>query len=452
MNGIDGLERQIAERLHGHSRMAPDNDGWEAILDRIEHRGRARHRRRAATTGLVAAGMVGALVVVLPGDDATRVSTTPAGPTATSPSATDGVAVGAGLPRLVLDVAGFELTRAANTDDGSPYPDLGPLLVYGAPGDGILGPGPVLFVRVVPAGASYGIGDGPDVREVDIGGRPGRIFSISAGLSLGWSREDGSLVHLLAIGLAEDDVVVAGQTLAEALGHEPPTTLPGGFELRRSTPADLSPSSQAEVDYRFEGGSASLRLLSGGTYRLDDLLVDRLVSSVDWRSTTVDGRPAVLSTYQGSTGVGGPGRTVMWALTDGVVAELTAHGLTETELEAAAATIHPVDEGEWQSLLARSDALQPALTPDQLRVEAVHGVVSGEICQARDRWLQARAAGDIRGATAAMADLGLVLEKGEVGGLGETGDILVVAQRLLDAMAAGDDAVVSSIPEGGACS
>ena len=53
---------------------------------------------------------------------------------------------------------------------------------------------------------------------------------------------------------------------------------------------------------------------------------------------------------------------------------------------------------------------------------------------------------------ASVADLEAMLEKGEAAGLGPTGDILVVAQRLLDAMAAGDDALVSSIPEGGACS
>ena len=57
-NGVDELERQIADRLHGHSRLAPDSDGWEGILDRIEQRGRARHRRRAAATGLVVVGMV----------------------------------------------------------------------------------------------------------------------------------------------------------------------------------------------------------------------------------------------------------------------------------------------------------------------------------------------------------------------------------------------------------
>ncbi len=74
-HGVDELERRISERLQSHSRLAPDGDGWEAILDRIEQRGRARHRRRAATTGLVLVGMVGALVVVT-GGDGTRVRTT----------------------------------------------------------------------------------------------------------------------------------------------------------------------------------------------------------------------------------------------------------------------------------------------------------------------------------------------------------------------------------------
>ncbi len=446
-NGVDELERRIADRLHGHSRRAPDNDGWEAISDRITARARARRRRRAAATGLVVAGMVGALVVELPGDVRTQVSTTPAGPAAS----VAGPVVG-GLPRLVLDVPGFELSHASTSDDTDPFPDLGPLLVYGTPGDGLLGPGPVVFVRLVPAGASYGIGDGPEVQSVDVAGRPGRIFSTGVpNVFLGWPRADGSIVHLLGVGLRGDELVDAGGLIEEALaaGQAPPTTLPGGVELRRSTPADVSPSRQAEVDYRFEGGSVGFRLLTGRDYRLDNLLLDRLASSIAWQATTVDGKPAVLSTYQGSSGVGGSGRTLLWAVADGVVAELTAHGLTDAEIEAAAAAIHPVDEATWGELLARSAALD---APEGSTPDALDDGLTAELCQARNAWLKARAIGDGGVEAASLANLDTLLEKGKAGGLGDTGDILVVARRLLDAMAAGDDALVSSIPEGGACS
>ena len=449
-SGVDDLEVRIAERLHGHSRLAPDNDGWEGILDRIEHRGRARHRRRAALTGVVVVGMVWSLVA-LTGDDGTRLATTsPAlGPDASAP-ATGG---GLGLPRLVLDVPGFELTHADSTDGGG-RPDLGPLHVYGAQGDGLLGPGPVVFVRLVPAGASYGIGDGPAVQAVDVAGRPGRMFATGEpNVSLGWPREDGSLVHVLGVGLSDGDLVAGGETIERALaaGQPVPAAMPGGVELRRSNSSDTSPSRHAEVEYRSGTRSVGLRLVSGGQFRLDDLVLDRLTSSARWRSATVAGTPAVLSTYPPVGGRAG-GVALMWAVAEGVIAELTASGLSDAEVETAAASIHQVDEAAWNEVRATSDALQAIPVPGQAELDALHGDVSTEMCQARNGWLKARAAGDRATEAASVANLTAVLEKGQAAGLGDTGDILVVMQRLLDGMAAGDDALVSSIPEGGACS
>jgi hypothetical protein len=142
----------------------------------------------------------------------------------------------------------------------------------------------------------------------------------------------------------------------------------------------------------------------------------------------------------------------MWALADGVVAELRGQGLTVAELEAAAASIRPVDEGEWGDLLARSEALQAIPDPVQVERDGLQATVTTEMCQARNAWLKAREVGDAYVAATAVADLGAVLEKGQAGGLGATGDILVVIQRLLDAMAAGDAATVSAMPAGGACS
>jgi len=450
-SGIGELERRITRGLHDHSRLAPDSDGWEAILDRVEHRGRARHRRRAAATGLVMVGMVGTLVV-LTGDDGTRVSTTPATPAAPTAGPVTATAAVGGLPRLVLDVPGFQLTHADAIEAGAPYPDLGPILVYAAPGDGLLGPGPVMFARLVPAGAPYGIGDGPEAKPVDVAGRPGRRLAYGAAQSLGWSREDGSIVHLVSMGLPDDDVLAAGQAIEEhlILRQDPPGTVAGGLELRRVTSPDASPASEAEVSYQADGRTMGLRLMAGGTYRLDDLVRDRLASSAGWRPATVDGKSAVLSTYQ--DGGTDPARTLMWAIEDGVVAELTAQGLSEAEMEAAAGSIRTVDEAGWDDLLNQSKVLQSVPVPGQVEADALHVSVTTEMCQARDAWLDAQDAGDAGVAEAAVADLGAVLEKGRAGGLGDTGDILVVVERLLDAMAAGDAVTVRSILAGGACS
>ena len=448
-HGVDELERQIADRLNGHSRRAPDNDGWEAILDRIEHRGRARHRRRAATTGLVMVGMVASLVVLTGDDDTTRVSTTSAGP------ATPALSTPAGsLPRLVLDFPGFDLTRAAHSEAGGPGPDLGPLLVYTAPGDGLLGVGPVVFARLVPAGAAYGIGDGPDMKPVDVDGQPGRLIATSGTVtSLGWPREDGSLVHLIAHGLPDDDLLAAGQALegALALGQAAPTTLPGGIALSRVTRPEGSRWDQTEVSYGSGSRLVELRLTTGGAYEHDSLVLDRMASSSSWRSASVDGRAANLATYQGSDDVAQQARTLIWVVDDGAVAELTSHGLTEAELEAAAASIRQIDEGQWDELVARFEGAPPVgqeVAPAADAYGRVHGRDlrhPGPVAGGPGR-RRRRSCGRGGGRSAGHR------REGPGGRARPDGDILVVAQRLLDAMAAGDDALVSSIPEGGACS
>jgi hypothetical protein len=447
MNGTDELERRIRERLHGHSRLAPDGDGWEGILDRIEQRGRARHRRRAAATGLAVVGMVGSLAV-LAGDDDASVSTTPAGPNARAAA----VAPDGRLPRLVFQVPGFDLVGAFSSAPTGPETDIGPLLVYGSPGDGLLGPGPVVFARLVPAGAAYGIGEGPAVTVVEVGRRRAHLIGTGgAARSLGWAREDGSIVHLVAMGVGDADLLAMGQTVEEALAgaQDPPAVLPGDIQLRRTSRPDPSSGAEAEVVYGSEGRSADLRLTAGGAYRLDSLVLDRLASSADWRPSTVGGRPAVLSTYA-QLGEGGPSRTLMWAVRDGVVAELRSEGLSEAELEAAAATIHEVDEAEWGAMVARFD--DPPGGPDQAPTDDALGTVTTEMCQARNWWLRAHEVGDGAGERAARAQLGAVLEKGRAEGLGDTGDVLLVMEGLLDAMAGGDEATVSSTPAGGACS
>ncbi len=313
-----------------------------------------------------------------------------------------------------------------------------------------------MFARLVPTGASYGIGDGPAVKETDVAGRPGRLIDSGAARSLGWVRADGSIVHLIAVDVSPADLVEAGRAIEEAAGKggPPPTGLPGGIELRRTTPSDTSPASLAEVSYESGPRSVGLRLTTGGTNRLDNLLLDRLASSGGWRPATVNGRSAVLSTYQeaGVAGLADQPRTLMWSMDDGVVAELTAQGLTEAEIEEVAASIREVDPGEWDGLMEQATARQSVPVPGAAERDALHGEVARAICQARNVWLRAVEAGDADVEATAVADLEAVLEKGRTAGLGETGDILVVAERLLEAMAAGDSVAVSSTPEGGACS
>jgi len=205
------------------------------------------------------------------------------------------------------------------------------------------------------------------------------------------------------------------------------------------------------VTYASPNRSVTLRLTGGGANRLDDLVLDRLASSGGWRPATVAGKPAVLSTYDAPPDTGSVAKTLMWAHGDGVVAELTAQGLTEAELEAAAASIHEVDAPGWDALVARYGprtvpSAAPGTGSDQL------AEVTVAICQLQARWLSAEAAGDHGAEAAAVEELGNVLDKGRATGLGADSDILVVAERLLDAMASRDLAAIRAIPEGGACS
>jgi hypothetical protein len=453
-HGIGELERRITQGLHRHSRLAPEGDGWEAILDRIERRGRVRQRRRVAATGLVLVAMVGSVVALTGGGD-TRVSTTPARPdTPASPTpAATSTAAAAGLPRLVFEVPGFSLLHASAEERTESVRESDRFLVYTTSDDGLLGSGAVLFARLVPPGAAYGLGDGPTVTDVDVAGQPGRLTAMTtAARSLGWSRPDGSIVHVIALGVATSDLLQGGQAIEQslALGGGPPAELPGGVALRRTMEAGQSASAWTQSELSYQSGSriVGLRLTSGDGYTLDALLLDRLASAEAWRAATVAGRPAVLSTYE-QLGSPDQATTLMWSPSEGVVAEMSAHGLTEAELEAAAASIQEVDEAGWQSLLA---AVPPA-APVALAVgDDSLAEVGAETCRVRDQWLNAVGAGDQAAMAAAVSDLRTLLGKGRAAGVGENGDILVVIERLLDAMAARDAASVSSIPEGGLCS
>ncbi|MEA2844341.1 MAG: hypothetical protein QOJ69_2012, partial [Actinomycetota bacterium] len=285
MTDVDELERHLADQLHAIGGLAPDADGWDGIHHRLAARRRARTRLRVAGVAVVLVAMVAVLVPLSGrGDRPTHVASDPQG-----------------FPRMILDLPGYDLVHADSSEDTGPQADTGQLLVYGDAGPGLLGTGAVVFVRLVPAGAPYGIGQPADTDKsgsttpVDIAGRPGRLLKYSPlATSLGWPRSDETLVHVIATGVADDALADMGRSIEAALaqGLAPPTDLGDGLVLRRSDPVDTGPSSHGEATYTGPANrTVDLRLTSGGPARLDDLVVDRLASAGEWKPLTVDGRP-----------------------------------------------------------------------------------------------------------------------------------------------------------------
>ena len=357
-----------------------------------------------------------------------------------------------GFPRLVLDLPGYDLVNADQAEDIAPPGDTGELLVYGDAGPGLLGTGEVVFVRLVPAAAPYGIGESDSSVPVDIAGQEGRLLHYSAlTTSLGWPRADGTLVHVIAAGVPDDTLANMARSIETAMaeGLAPLTELGDGLALRRSGSLDLGPSRHGEVAYKGpENRTVDLRLLSGGPTRLDGLVVDRLTSAGSWRALTVGSQPAVVSTYADGPEVGPPTRAVMWMVRPGVVAELVARGLSDEEIGAALASIEEVDEAEWDALVAKTaaanrpaDSGPPAATSE---AESPHTAFLAELCKASSVWLHAVEAGDAGGRDTVAADIHSVRDKGEAAGLGRDSDIVVIADRIVAAVDAGDADAVRS--------
>ncbi len=268
---------------------------------------------------------------------------------------------------------------------------------------------------------------------------------------MGWPRADGTLVHVIAAGIPDDTLANMARSIETAVaeGRAPLTELGDGLALRRRGSLDLSPSRHGEVTYRGpENRTVDLRLLSGGPTRLDGLVLDRLASAGSWRALTVGRQPAVESTYADGPEAGPPTRAVMWMVRPGVVAELVARGLSDEEIGVALASIEEVDEVKWDALVAKTaapnrptDSGPPAA---ESGTESLHTAFLAELCKASSVWLHAIEVGDAGGRDTVAADIHSVRDKGEAAGLGRDGDIIVIADRIVAAVDAGDADAVRS--------
>ncbi len=296
--------------------------------------------------------MVGSLVV-LTGDDGTRLSTTsPAGTGRAgglAPGRRRPAPPGARRPRVRADPGG----RA--TRPGCPFPDLGPLLVYGAPGDGLLGLGPGGVRPAGPGGRGRtGSATGPRCRRsTSPGGRDASSPRATVTVSLGWPRADGSLVHVLAVGMSDDDLLAGGPGDRDT--RSPPAMPLPADHARRHRAADgrLPPTRSRRGTPRSTTNRAAAR--SGSASSAAASTASTTSCSTGWPRAPAGGRPPSPAPRPSSAPTRRSGDragvvSLIWAVDDGVVAELTAHGLSDAEIEAAAASIHQVDEAAWNEV------------------------------------------------------------------------------------------------------
>jgi hypothetical protein len=432
------LERELETRLRQRSAVAPVGDGWEAIHGRIDARRRARQRRRVVGCGVA---VVVALVVsvALIGDSGreTRVATRPPDSATGRPE----------LPRLVLDLPGWEVDHATTADTGTGPPPSPPLWLFTEPGRGF--DGKIVYVSIADPTVPYGVGDeNPAATQVDVRGRTGYLHltppKVGEVGQMGWRMADGTSVYLTSTRLSEDELVAFARMVDVGPDGKlvlPMPSLPAGLAFQRgTTPGEWDARFHAEVSYRRGRASAELRLQTGGEWLFDDLVRDRLVSASASRSATVQGAPAVVTTYQGQ----GQHHSVMWTVRPGVVAEVRADGVSADEAVALAQSVETVDEEVWNGMVARYSRESQPPVPDGLVAPNRHAEVHAELCELRGTWLaQPPARADV------LSKVRELRATAEAQHLDRDSDIVAVLDDMVTAMAAGDADEVRSIPGGG---
>lgn len=424
MNGQ--LERELSEGLHALAAHAPARPGWEGIQHRVARRRRARRLQRMVVAVALIGVCAGGLAAVATRDRGGHVAAGPPGEPL----------------RYVADAPGY---RAMYASEASTVPppgvagEAGTLHVLARPGAGFSGP--LLFVRVVPAGAAYGIGDvSPAAETVDVNGQTGFLLPQSSiAIGLGWRRPDGSAVHLVSVRLSPPELLAAARALAvgaQALTWAP-GSMPAGLELLRATKPGRSSTFSAESDYAgAQGKGFVVRVKTGDEYIVDSFIADRAGAARALAQVDVGGVPAVLSTYDR-----GDRQSLIWAVRPGLMVEVDAVGLTDAEVVAVARSIRPASDDEWAVLLGR---VSPGPSPASTANDRAIAEVGQARCEVRTEWLAANARGDRGTQDAAAGKLADLLAGQRAQGVEPNGDIFLVVDRLVQAMRKGDVAAVQA--------
>lgn len=431
MRNIDAeLERAGAEFRRSADDL-PDRR-WDAAISGSP----SGHRLRAVAVGVAVVALLGVPVLLFGGrasPDAVPVggSGTKSPPTSVTQPTTSEATLGAEAvppvqaedpPYLLLEAGGWDMVWYSE-DSYTPYRSDEPL-VFRPPGEDMGTATLVAEIVEITETLGWSAGDGAERIELD-----GRIVSISddslrpTGQMAGVEFDDGTLVVVRAIGVDRTAFVDVAKRITLSPDGDPIVVPPPGYEQ-----VDL-PALRAEAvtyrESRYEGpggASAEVRVWSGTLADLELQAFSRAREARSVRPVTIDGAPATVA-YQSP----GLERVFVVGGEDGYVIEIDFNPFvaagTDADLDMILSRIRRVDRTTFETSLPEgtitagtaSDAVAEmltdiplpagfdpsALTPIGDRYQVGAEVVGAVACAWIERWIDAKAAGNVEQAAAA---------------------------------------------------
>lgn len=344
-------EDRLRRLLHERAEMArPSPFARAAVqrkIDALAPRARVSRRVAAAVAVLAAAGIgvltqtTGPVMVTADGGGgAPRTEATPV-PTTVPPAVASRP-----LPRLVLGDERFSVRDLQEHESDPAVDEPGGVYsqVFRSASDAVAAPS--LTVRSIAPGVGYGIGeDAPAefVQRVDVAGRVGFLVQAEAlSPSLGVRFDDGSAVHLKAVGMPGDALVEIARSMERRPGAP-------GWNLAISAMSPIAEgevrfggSRSSELDYAAAGDEqVTIRVAQGDRLRFEDQLLDRADAAATYEAVTVRGQSGVLFAVDNEY-------LALW-YEDGIIGEVRST-LDRDATVALLEGLREVPEAAWDSL------------------------------------------------------------------------------------------------------
>lgn len=341
----------LRELMHDAAEGAPGPDG---LLVKVRSARRRRSRRHVAYGGLAAVAAGAAAVVAVPALLPLQggPSRSPVAPGAMSsgaaPSATTTVAPSAGAtPATVVRCDGFRDVSVPETDVAADVRltshAVGATQEGAASGhrqhgecataplvlayEGVAGDQVVRTLHLIgPSSTVPQVGGSP----VTLRGTTGQLVRTAAGLLLSWKEREQTWT-LSSGGLTEDQLlsVANGLTLAGTVAADPATTDAAGLQPLPVAPQPVD-RDVWDVSYQVAGHHVGVNVSNGG----------QAAGLVEVPATIVD-----VNGHRGEVSDLGGMRVLVWQPSPGVVAEVSAEGLTVDKLVTFAASLVPAAAG-----------------------------------------------------------------------------------------------------------
>jgi hypothetical protein len=326
----------------------PTPEAREAIGHRTGVLRRRRRARQAAGVGaLVLAALAGSIAVTRD----------------TAPEAqTDFADPHAALPALTLDVDGWDVVEAEETEAETPAAASdGSVQLFYKAGDA---EGPSIVLRHHAAGDPVFPLEGADEEAVVIDEVTGYLQQTGAeDFVLRWAPPVGdNAAEIEARGLTRDEVLAFARRLESRDDELQNPPLPGdvfGFEATY-LPEGLEEEKDAATDER----APVRRLVAQSASALAELTIEASGDAAYWATVsdleqsggppeqlTVMGHPAYLVEHLDAFGW-----TVVWQPRAAVTAEMTLSGIDRAAIDRVVAGLREIDEDEWDALVTAHGA------------------------------------------------------------------------------------------------